>query len=97
MVTRRDGRRYGNALVCPMPDFPIAPPIFVKDAPKPRRLETIAEARSFVEEQMRIGRPQPWREVEARLKSVNSEEDAIEAAGDLRELLEEEDLLVPHA
>jgi hypothetical protein len=80
-----------------MPDFPIAPPIFVKDAPRPRRLQTIAEARAFVEEQMRIGRPLPWREIESRLKSVNTEEDAIEAAGDLRELLEDEDLLVPHA
>jgi hypothetical protein len=76
-----------------MTDFPIAPPIVVKDTPKPRRIRSIAEARAFVEEQMRIARPPPWREVEARLKAVSSEEDAIEAAGDLRELLEEEDLL----
>jgi hypothetical protein len=76
-----------------MTDFPIAPPIVVKDTPKPRRIRSIAEARAFVEEQMRIGRPPPWREVEARLKAVSREEDAIEAAGDLRELLEEEDLL----
>jgi hypothetical protein len=31
-----------------------------------------------------------------RLKAVTSEEDAIEAAGDLRELLAEEDLLLPY-
>ena len=76
-----------------MPDFPVAPPIVVKDRPKPRRIQSIAEARTFVEEQMRIGRPPPWREIEARLKAVTSEEDAIEAAGALRELLEDEDLL----
>jgi hypothetical protein len=45
---------------------------------------------------MRIGRPEPWREVFRRLKAVTSEEDAIEAAGDLRELLAEEDLLLPY-
>ena len=76
-----------------MPDFPIAPPIVVKDTPKPRRIHSIAEARAFVDEQMRIGRPPPWREIEARLKAVNNEEDAIEAGGALRELLEDEDLL----
>ena len=52
-------------------------------------------ARDYVEEAMRIGRPEPWREVQHRLKAVTNEEDAIEAAGDLRELLAEEDLLVP--
>ena len=31
----------------------------------------------------------------ARLKAVKDEEDAVEAFGDLRELLEEEDLLLP--
>jgi hypothetical protein len=76
-----------------MADFPIAPPIVVKDTPKPRRIHSIAEARAFVDEQMRIARPPPWREIEARLKAVNNEEDAIEAAGALRELLEDEDLL----
>ena len=76
-----------------MADFPIAPPIVVKDTPKPRRIHSIAEARVFVDEQMRIGRPPPWREIEARLKAVHNEEDAIEASGALRELLEDEDLL----
>jgi hypothetical protein len=32
-----------------------------------------------------------------RLKTVTSEEDAIEAIGDMRELLAEEDLLLPSA
>ena len=43
---------------------------------------------------MRVGRPEPWREVWHRLKTVTSEEEAVEAIGDLRELLAEEDLLV---
>jgi hypothetical protein len=77
-----------------MPDFPIAPPLVVKDTPKPRRIQSIAEARAFVEDEMRIGRPPPWREVAKRLQTVSSEEDAIEAAGALRELLEDEDMLV---
>jgi hypothetical protein len=77
-----------------MPDFSIAPPLVVKDTPKPRRIHSIAEARAFVEEAMRIGRPPPWREMAKRLKTVSSEEDAIEAAGALRELLEDEDMLL---
>ena len=44
---------------------------------------------------MALGRPAPWREVWHRLKMVASEDEAIEAIGDLRELLEEEDLLLP--
>jgi hypothetical protein len=78
-----------------MDDFPIAPPIVIKDTPKPRRLTKLSEARTYVDEAMRIGRPEPWREVWHRLRAVASEEDAIEATGDLRELLEEEDLLLP--
>jgi hypothetical protein len=84
-----------SGLVCAMADFPIAPPIVVKDTPKPRRLTTLKEAHDYVAEALRIGRPEPWREVWHRLKAVTTEEDAIEAAGDLRELLEEEDLLLP--
>jgi len=76
-------------------DFPIAPPITVKDMPKPRHLTTLKDARAYVEEAMRIGHPQPWREVDHRLKAVTNEEDAIEAIGDLRELLADEDLLLP--
>jgi hypothetical protein len=77
-----------------MDDFPIVPPLVVKDAPKPRRLDTLRQARDYVNEAMRTGRPAPWREVWHRLKSVSGDEDAIEAIGDLRELLLEEDLLL---
>jgi hypothetical protein len=77
-----------------MDDFPIIPPIIVKDTPKPRRLTTIEEARDYVDEAMRLGRPPPWRELWHRLKSLASEDQAIEAC-DLRELLETEDLLLP--
>ncbi len=76
-------------------DFPIAPPIVIKDEPKPRHLKTLKEARDYVDEAMRIGHPEPWRELWHRLKSVANEEDAIEAIGDLRELLAEEYLLLP--
>ena len=78
-----------------MDDFPIAPPIIVKDTPKSRRLTTLQEARDYVDEAMRLGRPAPWREVWHRLKTLAGEDDAIEAMGDLRELLDEEDLLLP--
>jgi hypothetical protein len=77
-----------------MQDFPIDPPLVVKDTPKPRHLAKLSEARAYVDEAMRIGRPEPWREVWHRLKAVTTEEDAIEAIGDLGELLAEEDLLV---
>ena len=78
-----------------MDDFPIVPPFVIKDTPKPRRLTTLKEARAYVDEAMRLGHRQPWREVWHRLKSAADEEDAIEAIGDLRELLIEEDLLLP--
>jgi hypothetical protein len=76
-------------------DFPIAPPIVIKDTPKPRRLTTLKEAHDYVAEALRVGRPEPWRELWHRLKTVATEEDAIEAIGDMRELLAEEDLLLP--
>lgn len=78
-----------------MENFPIVPAIVVKDTPKPRRLTTLTQAHDYVDEALRVGRPEPWREVWHRLKAVSSEEDAIEAIGDLRELLAEEDLLLP--
>jgi hypothetical protein len=78
-----------------MDDFPAAPTLVVRDRPKPRRLVTLKDARDYVEEAMRTGRPQPWREVWHRLRAVTDEEDAIAAIGDLRELLAEEDLLLP--
>jgi hypothetical protein len=71
------------------------PPILIKDTPKPRRLTTLRQARDYLDEAMRIGRPEPWREVWHRIKAVTSEEEAIEAIGDMRELLAEEDLLLP--
>jgi hypothetical protein len=80
-----------------MEDFPIVPPLVIKDTPKPRRLTTLSQARAYVDEAMRVGRPEPWRELWHRLKAVTTEEDAIEAFGDMRELLIEEDLLLPSA
>ena len=50
---------------------------------------------AYLGEAVRLGRPAPWREVWHRLKTVASEDEAIEAIGDLRELLVEEDLLLP--
>jgi len=77
-------------------DFPIVPPIVIKDTPKPRRLTTLKEARAYVNEAMGLGRrPAPWRELWHRLKAVTAEDEAIEAIGDLRELLSDEDLLLP--
>jgi len=84
-----------HATVAPMKNFPVVPPIIVKDTPKPRQLKTIEEARDYVSDAMTLGRPAPWREAWHRLKTAASEEEAIEAIGDLRELLEEEDLLLP--
>ena len=80
-----------------MDDFPIVPPLIVKDTPKQRHLKTLVEAREYVNEAMRIGRPEPWREVWHRLKTVTSDEEIIEAIGDLCELLLEEDLLLPES
>ena len=37
-----------------MDDFPIAPPIVVKDTPKPRRLATLKEAHDYVAEALRV-------------------------------------------
>ncbi len=79
-----------------MDNFPVTPPLIVKDAPKPRWLMTVEDARNYVDEAMRLGRPAPWRELSRRLAHLASEDEAIEAIGDLRELLEEEDLLLPN-
>jgi hypothetical protein len=48
----------------------------------------------YVDAALRLGRPAPWREVYDRLRAVTAEDEAIEAIGDLRELLEVEDLLL---
>ena len=78
-----------------MNDFPIDPPLVVKDAPRPRRLASLAAARDFVDEQMRLGRPPAWRDTYHRLVTARSPDEANEAIGALRELLVLEDLLVP--
>jgi hypothetical protein len=78
-----------------MDDFPIDPPLVVKDTPKPRRLASLGEAREYVEAGMHIGRPPAWRKMYARLRSVHGADETIEAIGALRELLDLEDLLVP--
>jgi hypothetical protein len=78
-----------------MDDFRIDPPLLVKENPKPRRLHSLAEARTFVDDAMRFGRPAAWRHMYDRLRAVSSEDEAIEIIGALRELLELEDLLVP--
>lgn len=79
-----------------MDDFPVAPPLVIKDSPKPRRLTKLAEARAYVNEAMQLGRRSaPWRELWHRLKGVTTEDEAIEAIGDMRELLTQEDLLLP--
>jgi len=74
-------------------DFPIMPPMRVKDEPRERRLETLNDARSFVDGALAARRTPPWRELHTRLKNVKSEDDAIEAIGALRELLVLEGLL----
>jgi hypothetical protein len=78
-----------------MDDFRIDPPLVVKDTPKPRRLGSLSEACAFVDEALRLGRPPAWRDMYDRICAVRNEEEAIEVAGALRELLEFEDLLVP--
>jgi hypothetical protein len=76
-------------------DFSIDPPLVVKDTPKDRRIRSLAEARDYVDEQLRHGRPTPWRETAHKLHTAASDDEAIEAVGALRELLEVEDLLIP--
>ena len=78
-----------------MDDFPIDPPLMVKDMPKPRRLGSLSEARAFVDDALRLGRPPAWRDMYERIRAVRSKEESIEVIGALRELLDMEDLLVP--
>jgi hypothetical protein len=76
-----------------MLDFPIAPPIRVKDSPQERRLDTLNDARAFVDDALALRRSAPWRELQRRLDDAKTEEEAIEAIGALRELLTIEGLL----
>jgi hypothetical protein len=87
-AAHRKAVQHGN-----MHDFPLNPPLLVKDTPRPRRLRSFVQARAYVDEEMRRGRPPPWREVWHRLDTVETEDAAIEAIGALRELLDTEDLL----
>lgn len=74
-----------------MTDFPIEPELTVRDGP---RLHSIGEALAFAR-QMRDERSFVWKDVVHRLEAVKTEEDALEATGALREVLEVEDLLIP--
>jgi len=76
-----------------MLDFPVAPPIVVKDTPHPRRIKTLDEARAYVDEMLRERRLATLREIKVQLDGARHEDDAIEAIGSLRELLALEDLL----
>lgn len=78
-----------------MLDFPVAPPIVVKDTPRNRELTTLNEARAFVDDMLHRRRLSTLREIKQRLDSVRTEDDAIEAIGALRELLALEDLTEP--
>ncbi len=75
-----------------MLDFPVAPPIFVKDAPHKRKISTLTEARAYVDEMLHQRRLYKLREIKTRLDSVRTEDEAVEAIGALRELLALEDL-----
>jgi hypothetical protein len=77
-----------------MLDFPVAPPIRVKDSPQDRELNTLNEARAFVDDALALRRSAPWREMQRRLDDAKTEDDAIETIGALRELLMIEGLLV---
>lgn len=76
-----------------MLDFPVAPPIFVKDTPHKRKIATLSEARVFVDEMLHQRRLYKLREIKERLDGAKVAEDAIEAIGALRELLADEDLI----
>ncbi len=75
-----------------MLDFPVAPPIFVKDTPHKRKIATLNQARAYVDELLHQRRLSTLREIKIRLNGAKTEEDAIEAIGSLRELLADEDL-----
>ena len=75
-----------------MLDFPVAPPIFVKDTPHKRKIATLNEARAYVDQMLHMRRLSTLREIKTQLDGAKTEEDAIEAIGSLRELLADEDL-----
>jgi hypothetical protein len=75
-----------------MLDFPVVPPILVKDTPHPRKLATLNEARAYVDTMLHERRLTTLRAIKQQLDGVKTEEEAIEAIGSLRELLALEDL-----
>ena len=75
-----------------MLDFPVAPPIVVKDTPRNRKITMLSEARVFVDEMLQQRRLTTLRDIKARLDGVKDLETAIEAIGALRELLAAEGL-----
>jgi len=76
-----------------MLDFPVVPPIIVKDTPHPRHITTLNQARAYARELLRGRRLPTWRDALERLDGAKNEEQAIEAIGALRELLAMEDML----
>jgi hypothetical protein len=72
-----------------MLDFPVVPPIFVKDTPHKRKIATLNEAHT---QMLHVRRLSTLREIKTQLDGAKTEEDAIEAIGSLRELLADEDL-----
>ena len=75
-----------------MLDFPVAPPILVKDTPHKRRIATLNQARAYVDEMLHQRRLYKLREIKIRLDAAKNEEEAIDAIGALREMLVIEDL-----
>ncbi|HVY58811.1 MAG TPA: hypothetical protein VHA77_13240 [Xanthobacteraceae bacterium] len=75
-----------------MTDFRIEPELAVHDGP---RLTSVAAATTFVREMVDRRSFAPWKDLLRRLEAVRTEEDAVEAAGALRELLQTEQMLAP--
>jgi hypothetical protein len=90
---RRALKARPNATGEAMLDFPVVPPIVIKDTPHKRKIATLNEARALVDEMLHQRRLYKLREIKARLDGVKTEEDAVEAIGALRELLVDEDLI----
>jgi hypothetical protein len=73
-----------------MTDCRIEPELVVNDGP---RLTSIEAATAFVREMVDRRSFEPWKDMLRRLEAVRTEEDAVEAIGALRELLEIEQML----
>jgi hypothetical protein len=79
-----------------MQDLPLQPELYVRNGEE-RTLRSIADARAYVRELVKVRSFPPWVAMLRRLEAVETEEDALEAAGALRELLTAEKLLVAAA